>query len=942
MAHLRIIQGCEEKLVDLREDFLSIGRSPVNSLVVPAQRVSRFHCRLERHGDTHKIVDLGSRNGVKVNEDWVQQKVLRPGDTVHVGELIFVYEGSRSTSAPPRSAEVASRPSRGSAPERVRERPPQRSELASRPASRPAASEPRLPGRPRRSPRAGSEGPPPVEVVSSRSRVPRTSSSAGPVLLSFCGVVVAGLVFLVGKGMLGGGMPDGGIPDGRIPDGRIPDGGGGSVAHGPASSGMGTMAVADPIASESEISGSGISGSEVSELADSGIERGVSEQGVPVAIVDGKDPALPGLPLPSRPEGISPFESEGRSTDRTTARRPSDVARGDKRLVDKRLGDDGDFDEWRQQDAVEEARRSLAGTGGLSGSGGLSGNGGEDSAEPGRPGEPSIEDLYLGAGMAEDLGRTLRFSEAIAQIERVIRQCGVETGLRDEFSVMRSDLERQKELFSSVIEALSSGSGFVSRIRLPKLGSMRGADEEVLVCDRGRVAWGEVAGYDFIRLCEKLPLSARHRISAALYAQLARRDVEAHRLLAQAVEWEPAIRGEVDAVVSRWTGIEIPDGGFVYFRDRFVTADRRDSILRLERTDSLVSLLASREPEKVREGIAGLREIGGPSAQKGAEALLARHAALGEGLSGHAITGQLRRIKAEKEEALVRRAAALELIFDEELYPYPFRAPEAPPAARAIYFKTQQEIDERVARLRDLWDDPSPARTVVLSGPYARDLEVFQICEQGIVELDGAVEPMASSEFLSHLPPGERLINVQSLCLDRNELLDWMHNRTVLARNETVQAERSINPENQIEILSPEREQVRITNEYRILMGRRALILDHRLHASARGHSTEMGRLGYFGHVSPIPERSTVEKRVILAGFPTTDCGENCAQGMGAPATAHNGWCHSSGHHRNMLSTKWTHMGSGQSGGYWTQNYGFLVFDPAEEPEKPDRSETPR
>ena len=33
-------------------------------------------------------------------------------------------------------------------------------------------------------------------------------------------------------------------------------------------------------------------------------------------------------------------------------------------------------------------------------------------------------------------------------------------------------------------------------------------------------------------------------------------------------------------------------------------------------------------------------------------------------------------------------------------------------------------------------------------------------------------------------------------------------------------------------------------------------------------------------------------------------------------------WCHSSGHHRNILSA-WVDMGSGQAGGaLWTQNFG--------------------
>jgi uncharacterized protein YkwD len=109
-----------------------------------------------------------------------------------------------------------------------------------------------------------------------------------------------------------------------------------------------------------------------------------------------------------------------------------------------------------------------------------------------------------------------------------------------------------------------------------------------------------------------------------------------------------------------------------------------------------------------------------------------------------------------------------------------------------------------------------------------------------------------------------------------------------------------------------ERAQVRITNEYRVMLGRRAVVIDDRLVTSARGHSEEMGRLGYFSHFSPIPERRT-------------------------PDRAHYGWVHSSGHHRNLLRRFWTEMGTGRAGNIWTQNFGRTkpkVFDAPDEENK--------
>jgi uncharacterized protein YkwD len=57
---------------------------------------------------------------------------------------------------------------------------------------------------------------------------------------------------------------------------------------------------------------------------------------------------------------------------------------------------------------------------------------------------------------------------------------------------------------------------------------------------------------------------------------------------------------------------------------------------------------------------------------------------------------------------------------------------------------------------------------------------------------------------------------------------------------------------------------------------------------------------------------------------------ENIHRGSGSPEGAHNGWVHSSGHHRNILQKLWTEMGTGQAGRYWTQNFGRtkpMTFD---------------
>ncbi len=121
-----------------------------------------------------------------------------------------------------------------------------------------------------------------------------------------------------------------------------------------------------------------------------------------------------------------------------------------------------------------------------------------------------------------------------------------------------------------------------------------------------------------------------------------------------------------------------------------------------------------------------------------------------------------------------------------------------------------------------------------------------------------------------------------------------------------------------------EREQVRITNAYRIMMGhRRALHIQDQLTFAARGHSADMTRLGFFDHFSPVPGKRSPSDRIRAEGYPLAGASENIHRGSGDPMGAHLSWRGSSGHHRNLLMPSWFDMGTGRDGRNWTQNFGF-------------------
>jgi uncharacterized protein YkwD len=104
------------------------------------------------------------------------------------------------------------------------------------------------------------------------------------------------------------------------------------------------------------------------------------------------------------------------------------------------------------------------------------------------------------------------------------------------------------------------------------------------------------------------------------------------------------------------------------------------------------------------------------------------------------------------------------------------------------------------------------------------------------------------------------------------------------------------------------------------MMGRAAVIVHDQLTMAARGHCEDMARKGFFAHMSPVAGKTTPYDRVRLTGMRPIGVSENIAQASG-PDDAHNGWSHSSGHHRNLLAAGWKLLGVGNAGHLWCQNF---------------------
>ncbi len=71
------------------EGVLNIGRDPTCSIIIDDPLISRHHCQIYISNDELLIRDLGSSNSTFVNGHPIKEKVLRPGDDIGVGSIVF-------------------------------------------------------------------------------------------------------------------------------------------------------------------------------------------------------------------------------------------------------------------------------------------------------------------------------------------------------------------------------------------------------------------------------------------------------------------------------------------------------------------------------------------------------------------------------------------------------------------------------------------------------------------------------------------------------------------------------------------------------------------------------------------------------------------------------------------------------------------------------------
>jgi len=91
-ACLVVIYGSElGKKYNLNSSSLVIGRSSKCDIQIDQESISRNHSKIVNTGKSILVRDLGSTNGTYVNDEPIDEYVLRDGDLIKIGRTIFKF-----------------------------------------------------------------------------------------------------------------------------------------------------------------------------------------------------------------------------------------------------------------------------------------------------------------------------------------------------------------------------------------------------------------------------------------------------------------------------------------------------------------------------------------------------------------------------------------------------------------------------------------------------------------------------------------------------------------------------------------------------------------------------------------------------------------------------------------------------------------------------------
>jgi pSer/pThr/pTyr-binding forkhead associated (FHA) protein len=108
MARLVVLSaGLTGRSHELTVDNTSIGRVEDNSFQIAEASVSSHHCELQMRGSDVVVKELNSTNGTFINGEKISEGVLKPGQTLRLGQVELRLETEGMAPPPPSGASDA-------------------------------------------------------------------------------------------------------------------------------------------------------------------------------------------------------------------------------------------------------------------------------------------------------------------------------------------------------------------------------------------------------------------------------------------------------------------------------------------------------------------------------------------------------------------------------------------------------------------------------------------------------------------------------------------------------------------------------------------------------------------------------------------------------------------------------------------------------------------
>ena len=106
-------QGLTGQSHELKADTTTVGRVDDNMFQIGEPSVSSHHCEILRRGGDIVIKDLNSTNGTFINNQKIAESVLKPGQTLRLGNVELRLDAGAGGAAPAAASAPASAPALG-------------------------------------------------------------------------------------------------------------------------------------------------------------------------------------------------------------------------------------------------------------------------------------------------------------------------------------------------------------------------------------------------------------------------------------------------------------------------------------------------------------------------------------------------------------------------------------------------------------------------------------------------------------------------------------------------------------------------------------------------------------------------------------------------------------------------------------------------------------